>query len=145
MKHIRSLFDLTKQEIIDIIDKSIDIKKNLKKYYAALANKTLILLFEKPSTRTRVSFEVGIAQLGGNSIYLDWNTTQLKKAALKDEIRCIARYADLIAARVFKQETIDEMAKYSSKPVINALSDKHHPCQIIADLMTIKEKKGKLK
>lgn len=145
MKHLRKLLDLTKQELIEIIDKAIEIKKNPKAYYAALANKTLIMLFEKPSTRTRVSFEAGMSQLGGHAIYLDWNTTQLKKAALRDEIRCIARYSDIIAARVFKQESIDEMAKYSEKPVINALSDKYHPCQIIADLMTIKEKKGGLK
>ena len=144
MKHLRSLLDLTKQELIDIIDKSIEIKKNPKKYYASMAHKTLVMLFEKSSTRTRVSFEAGMSQLGGHAIYLDWQTTQLKKASLKDEIQCIARYADIITARVFSQKTIDEMAKYSTKPVINALSDKYHPCQVIADLMTIKEHKGKL-
>ena len=144
MEHLGSLFDLTKKELMNIVDKAIEIKKNPKRYHSALLNKNLVMLFEKPSTRTRVSFEAGMTQLGGHAIYLDWNTTQLKKAALKDEIKCLAKYSDIIMARVFSQETIEGMIKHSDKPIINALSDKYHPCQIIADIMTIKEKFGKI-
>ena len=135
---------LKKKKIEDIINLGIKLKKAPEKYYDALKNKILVMLFEKTSTRTRISFEAGMAQLGGHAIYLDWNTTQLKKAALKDEAKCIARYADIIMARVYKHESVEEIAKNSSKPVINALCDKYHPCQILADLMTIKEKFGKL-
>jgi len=142
--HLLNLKKLTKKQIEEIIDLGIKIKKNPEQYYNKLKNKVLVMLFEKASTRTRTSFEAGMAQLGGHAIYLDWQTTQLKKAALKDEIRCIERYADIITARVYKHESLVEMAKYSSKPVINALCDKYHPCQIVADLMTIKEKFNKL-
>jgi len=86
-----------------------------------------------------------MTQLGGHAIFLDWQTTQLGKAQLKDEIRCISRYVDAIMARVYGQEIIEEIAAYSKVPVINGLSNEHHPCQILADLMTIKEKLGKLK
>jgi ornithine carbamoyltransferase len=85
-----------------------------------------------------------MTQLGGHAMYLDWITTHLKKTALEDEIKCIARYADIIMARVYKHEDLITMAENSEVPVINALSDIYHPCQILADLMTIKEKKGKL-
>ena len=145
MKHLIDLKDLTEKEILKIIDLGIKIKKNKKKYSNILKNKTLAMLFEKNSTRTRCSFEAGMNLLGGHAMFLDWKTTQLNKASLKDEIKCIARYVDIVMARVYKQETLEEMAKYSTVPVINALSDKSHPCQILADLMTIKEKFGKLK
>jgi len=142
--HLLNLKELTKKQIEEIIDLGIEIKKNPEKYYSSLKNKVLVMLFEKTSTRTRLSFEAGMTQLGGHAIYLDWKSTNLKKAALKDETKCIARYADIIMARTYKDETIVEMAENSSKPVINGLSDKWHPCQILADLMTIKEKLGKL-
>jgi ornithine carbamoyltransferase len=142
--HLLNLKSLNKKQIEKIIDLGIKLKKAPEKYYDSLKNKVLVMLFEKTSTRTRTSFEAGMAQLGGHAIYLDWQTTQLKKASLKDETKCIARYADIITARVYKHETIKEMADNSVKPVINALCDKYHPCQILADLMTIKEKKGKL-
>ncbi|MBU0628007.1 MAG: ornithine carbamoyltransferase [Nanoarchaeota archaeon] len=133
------------EDIINIIDKAIAIKKNPKKYIEVLKGKTLAMLFEKTSTRTRISFEAGMAQLGGHALFLDWKTTQLGKADLKDEIKCIGRYVDIIMARVYKQEAVEVMGEYAGKPVINGLSDKYHPCQIIADLMTIKENFGKLK
>jgi len=142
--HLLNLKSLSKKQIEEIIDLGIKLKKSHNKYYDSLKNRILVMLFEKNSTRTRISFEAGMAQLGGHAIYLDWNTTQLKKAALKDETKCIARYADIIMARVYKHETIQEIAKNSSKPVINGLCDKYHPCQALADLMTIKEKFGKL-
>ncbi len=140
-----TLKDWSEKDILYIIDKAIEIKKNPQKYENSLKGKTLVMLFEKTSTRTRLSFEVGMTQLGGHAIFVDWKTSQLGKADLKDEIRCIDRYADIIMARVYKQESVDTMAKYSDKPVINGLSDTSHPCQILADLMTIKEKLGKLK
>lgn len=139
-----TLKDWKKEDIIYIIDKAIHIKKNPKKYSDLLKGKTLAMLFEKKSTRTRISFEVGMAQLGGHALFIDWETTQLGKANLKDEIKCIDRYVDIIMARVYKHEDIELMAKTAGKPVINALSDKYHPCQILADLMTLKEKFGKL-
>lgn len=142
--HIPNLKDLTKEQIEEIIDLGIEVKKNPEKYSEALKNKVLIMLFEKSSTRTRLSFEAGMTRLGGHAIFLDWKTTHLKKAKLKDEARCMERYADIIMARVFKHETILELAENSSKPVINALCDKYHPCQALADYMTIKEKFGKL-
>lgn len=132
-----------KEDIINVIDKAILIKKNPKKYYNVLKGKTLAMLFEKKSTRTRISFEVGMTQLGGHALFIDWKTTQLGKADLKDEIKCIDRYVDIIMARVYKHEEVELMAKYAEKPIINALSDKYHPCQILADLMTINEKFGK--
>lgn len=142
-KDLLTLNDLNKKELLDIIDNAIKLKKNKEKYYDILKNKNLAMLFQKPSTRTRVSFEAAMTQLGGHAIFLDWRTTQLAKASLEDEIKCISRYVDIIMARVFGHDIIETIAKASSVPVINGLSDSHHPCQIIADLMTIKEKFGK--
>ncbi len=144
VKHLLTLKEYSGEWINEVIGKAIKIKSNIGKYSDILKNKTLVMLFEKTSTRTRCSFEAGMTQLGGHAIFLDWKMTQLKKASLKDEIRCIEKYSDIIMARVFKHETLVEMAKYMEKPLINALSDLYHPCQIISDLMTIKEKKGKL-
>ena len=141
MGHLLTLQEYDGEWIKDVIDKAIKIKSNIGKYGDILKNKTLVMFFEKTSTRTRCSFEAGMAQLGGHAIFLDWKTTQLKKASLKDEIRCIEMYADIVMARVFKHETLLEMAKYMKKPLINALCDKYHPCQALGDLMTIKEKK----
>jgi len=144
MKHLISLNDLSKEEINGIIDLGIDIKNNIEKYSDKLKGKTMALLFEKNSTRTRCSFESGFAKLGGNATFIDWKTTQLGKARLQDEIRCIARYFDIITARVYEHKNIKIMAEYSPVPIVNGLSDASHPCQILSDLMTIKEKKGKL-
>lgn len=143
--NLLTLKDWSNEEVIDIIDKAIAIKKNPKKYLEILKGKTLAMLFEKTSTRTRISFEAGMAQLGGHALFLDWKTTQLGKADLKDEIKCIGRYVDVIMARVYNHKDVELMAKHAGKPVINGLSDTSHPCQILADLMTIKEKFGKLK
>ncbi len=134
-----------KEDILHLIDEAVLVKEDPDKYLKVLKGKTLAMLFEKKSTRTRISFEVGMAQLGGHALFLDWGSTQLGKADLKDEIKCIDRYVDVIMARVYKQEDVEIMAKNAEKPVINALSDMYHPCQILADLMTIKEKFGKLK
>ena len=141
-----NLKTLSGKEISNLIDDAIDIKKNPKKYQNKLKNKVLVMIFEKSSTRTRVSFETAMYQLGGHSIFLDKNTSQLSIGAeLKDEIRCIERYCNIIAARVKKHSSLQEMAKYSNKPIINLLSEKYHPCQALGDLMTIKEKLGSFK
>ena len=140
-----TLKDWKKEDILHVIDEAILIKEDPDKYLKVLKGKTMAMLFEKTSTRTRISFEVGMAQLGGHALFIDWKTTQLGKADLKDEIKCIDRYVDIIMARVYKQKEIEIMAEGAEKPVINALSDEYHPCQILADLTTIKEKFGKLK
>ncbi len=143
--NLLTLADLDQFGINHLIDWAIKIKTNPEKYYDILKSKTLSMIFEKPSTRTRCSFEAGVAQLGGHSIFLDWKVTHLGKAALKDEIKSIERYSDIIMARVHKHNTLVEMAKYVAIPIINGLSEKYHPCQILGDLQTIKEKKGEFK
>ncbi len=144
MRHMLTLDDYAKNEILEIIDLGIDLKKNREKYKNICSNMVLAMLFEKTSTRTRISFESGMTRMGGHAMFIDWKTTQLKKASLKDEARCIGRFADIILARVFKHATVKEIAEFSGKPTINALCDMYHPCQILADLMTIKEHKGRL-
>ncbi len=139
-----TLKDWSKEDILNTIDEALLIKKNLDKYSHVLKGKTLAMLFEKTSTRTRISFEAGMTQLGGHAMFIDFRTTQLGKADLKDEIRCMDRYVDIIMARVYKHDDLERMAEYAEKPVINGLSDRYHPCQILADLLTIREKFGKL-
>ena len=143
--NLLTLKDWKKEQILEVIKDALLIKEDPDTYGKIMKGKTLAMLFEKTSTRTRISFEAGMAQLGGHALFLDWKTTQLGKANLKDEIKCIGRYVDIIMARVYKQEAVEIMAKNAGKPVINALSDEYHPCQILADLLTIKEKFGKLK
>ncbi len=135
-----TLKEMSKQEILTLIERAILIKKKPLAYAQSLSGKTLAMLFEKKSTRTRISFEAGMTQLGGHAIFIDWKTTQLEKADLKDELKCIDSYADIIMARVYEHKQIEKIAKYATKPVINGLSDTYHPCQILGDLMTIKEK-----
>jgi len=141
MKHLPNLSDYPGEEIKEIINLAIAIKKDPDKFASALFGKTLLMWFEKPSLRTRVSFEAGMTQLGGHAIYLDTSTTH-KKAMLKDEIKCLSKYADIIMARVFDHSTIKEFVKNSDVPVINALCNNFHPCQALADMMTIFEVKG---
>ena len=111
-----------------------------------LSGKSIVLLFQKPSTRTRVSFEVAIDQLGGHPIILGWRESQLGRGeSIADTARVLSRYVDAIVARVYRQSDLVEMARYADVPVINALSDMYHPCQIVADLYTMLEKFGYLK
>lgn len=143
MRHMLTLKDYSGEEIKLIINKAIEIKNNPEKYSDVLKNKTLVMLFEKSSTRTRTSFEAGMTQLGGHAIFLDWQSSQLSIGAeLKDEILSIERYCEIIAARVKKHSTLQEMVKYVKKPVINMLCEKYHPCQGLGDMMTIKEHLG---
>jgi len=119
------------------------IKNNPSSYRSRLSDKTLVLLFEKPSTRTKVSFEAAMVQLGGYPINLDSSSSQISRGeSIGDSAKVLSRYTDAIAARVYMHETLVELAENSSIPVINALSNLEHPCQVIADLYTIKEHKG---
>lgn len=142
-KNILSLRELSRMELLSLLDAAEDVKKNPWLYKDALAGKTLAMIFQKPSTRTRLSFEVGMLELGGRAIYLRGDELQLGRGeALKDTALVMGRYVDAIMARVFRQEDLEELARYSEVPVINGLSDKWHPCQILADLQTIREKLG---
>jgi ornithine carbamoyltransferase len=146
-KDLLTLNELNKNELLELIDNAIKLKNELKKGISKplLKNKTLAMIFQKPSTRTRVSFEVGMFQLGGYALNLSSDELQLKRGeTIEDTAKTISRYVDLIMARVYSHEEIEILAKNSSVPVINGLSDSFHPCQILADLMTIKEKKKKL-
>ena len=145
-----SVNDLTAREVLQVIKLAKKLKlewKNKGKHKKSwLKDKTLAMIFEKPSLRTRVSFEVGVTQLGGHAIYLGPSDIGLgKREAVSDVAIVTSSMADIIMARTFKHEHVMELAKHSSVPVINALTDKEHPCQILADLMTVWEVKGKFK
>ncbi len=147
-KNLLTLSELSKKEFSQLIDFSIKLKKELKKggNKPLLKNKTLTMIFQKPSTRTRVSFEIGMLQLGGNAINLSSNDMQLSRGeSVEDTAKTLSRYTDCIMARVYDHKLLEKLSENSSVPVINGLSDSFHPCQILADFMTIKEKKRKLK
>jgi ornithine carbamoyltransferase len=145
-KSLASMYDLTGEEIQQILKTTELLKLQLLRgqEHALLKGKTLAMIFEKPSTRTRVSFEVGMWQLGGYPLYLSANDLQLGRGeSVADTARVLSRYVDGIMARVFAHQTILDLVKYSRVPVINGLSDFTHPCQGLADLFTIYEKKGR--
>jgi ornithine carbamoyltransferase len=146
-KDLLTLAELTPKEFVQLIDYSIILKKELKKdTKPLLKNKTLTMIFQKPSTRTRVSFETGMYQLGGHAINLSSQDMQLARGeSIEDTAKTLSRYTDCIMARVYDHSILEKLAASSSIPVINGLSDSFHPCQILADFMTIKEKKGKFK
>ena len=142
-KDLLSVSDLSSDDILSLIFDAIELKA--RGWLSTLSGKVLALLFEKPSLRTRVSFEVAMWQLGGQSIYLPPAEVGLgKREPVADVTRVLSRYVDAIAARTFSHQTIETMASCTSMPVINALSDLEHPCQALADLLTIYEKKGEL-
>ena len=146
-KNLVSIKDLTREEIAEILAQTGELKEAHRKGGAPLLlkGKFLVLLFEKPSLRTRVSFEVGMKQLGGDSLYLSPNEVQLgKREAVKDVAKVLSRYVDGIMARVFAHKTIVELAKTADVPVINGLSDLLHPCQVLSDIYTILEKRKNL-
>ena len=146
-KSLASLYDLTREEIEEVLKTTELVKLELLRGegHLLLRGKTLAMIFEKPSTRTRVSFEVGMFQLGGHALYLGANDLQLGRGeTIADTARVISRYSDGIMARVFAHQTILDLVRYSRVPVINGLSDLCHPCQGLADLFTIYEKKGRL-
>ncbi len=146
-KDLKSLFDLEPGEVADVIRRARNLKeiRNMGIRLSRLSGKKIALLFEKPSTRTRVSFEVGVYELGGYPLYIDATTTQISRGEPpKDVARVLSRYVDGLVIRTFGQDRLEEFCRFSEKPVVNALTDKFHPCQILADLMTIEEHFGTL-
>lgn len=143
--HLLTLKDWSTKMIGELIDGSLEIKGNPEEYRFALKDRSLAMIFQKTSTRTRLSFEVAMTQMGGHAIYMDWITTNLVLADLRDESRYISRNVDGIMARMLKHSDLKIMAEASKVPVINGCDEKYHPCQVIGDLMTVKEKKGHLK
>ena len=145
-KDFLSLLDLSSEEISGILRRAVDLKAGKDANLCPLIGKNIGLFFEKPSTRTRVSFEAGIYQLGGNTIYMNPAELQLGRGeTMSDTARTLSRYLNGMIMRTFAHSTLEEFALNSSIPIINGLSDLHHPCQILADLMTMLEKKGHLK
>lgn len=147
-KDLLTLAELSPKEFVGLIDDSIKLKKQLKKSgnKPVLKNKTLTMIFQKPSTRTRVSFETGMYQLGGYAINLSSNDMQLSRGeSVEDTAKTLSRYSNCIMARVYEHELLEKLAEHATIPVINGLSDTFHPCQILADFMTIKENFGKIK
>jgi ornithine carbamoyltransferase len=147
-KDILSIADLSTSEIDRILMLAGKLKREQKKGKSRpfLRGKTLGMIFQKPSTRTRVSFEVGMYQLGGDAIYLGANDIQLSRGeTIEDTAKTLSLFLDCILARVYNHEDIQTFARHASVPVINGLSDSFHPCQVLADLMTIRERKKKLK
>lgn len=143
-----SIFNLSQAEIEALIENAKELKRERKKGVRArndLEGKTLAMIFEKPSTRTRVSFEVAMHELGGNVTSLNWNELQLGRGErIEETAKVFSAYVDAIMIRAFRHETVEEFARHASIPVINGLSDLEHPCQTLADLMTIKEHKSQL-
>ena len=147
MKHLLKLLDLTGEEIIDILNQADQLKYENKHgiEHPYLNGKCLGMIFEKSSTRTRVSFEVGINQLGGYAVVLGAQGSQIGRGEpVQDTARVLSRYVDGIMIRTFDQAEVEALAQYGSVPVINGLTDFCHPCQVLADLMTIREVKGSL-
>jgi len=143
LRHFLSVTDVTPAEFQSLLDDALRLKD---KWLTALKNKAVAILFEKPSLRTRVSFEMAVRQLGANPIYLSPQEVGLgSRESVADAARVLGRYVDGIVLRTFAHKNLDEMAKYAGVPVINALSDYEHPCQALADLLTVYEQKGKLK
>jgi ornithine carbamoyltransferase len=128
-----------------IVDLGIEVKHNPGKYRKSLDNKSLAMIFQKTSTRTRVSFEVAMTQLGGHALYIDWRTTNFALADISDETQYLSRNVDCIMARLLRNADLRAMADVSRVPIVNGCDEKYHPSQAIADLITMKEKKGTLK
>ena len=148
MKHLLKLMDLSEKEIVEILNLADQLKYEKKNgiEHHILKGKTLGLIFEKSSTRTRVSFEVGMYDLGGNALFLSSRDLQIGRGEpVQDTARVLSRYLDGIMIRTYAQEEVEDLAKYGSIPIINGLTDYCHPCQVLADLMTIREQKGVLK
>lgn len=145
MKHLLKLLDLSENEIIDLLNLADQLKYERKHNipHPHLAGKTLGMIFQKASTRTRVSFETGMMQLGGYPLFLSSNDLQIGRGEpVQDTARVLSRYLDGIMIRTFEQQEVEDLAKYGSIPIINGLTDFCHPCQVLADLMTIREYKG---
>jgi ornithine carbamoyltransferase len=143
--HLENFNELSDEQLNDLIDLGIEVKCNPEKYRKKLDEKSLALVFQKTSTRTRVAFEVAMTQLGGHALYIDWRSTNFTLADIYDETQYLSRNVDGIMARLLKNSNLQRMMEASHVPVINGCDEKYHPSQAIADLITIKERKGKLK
>ncbi len=148
VRHFIDLFDITADEAADLLDRAAGLKREDRQHGRRpqnLAGRTLGLVFDKPSLRTRVSFEAAITQLGGNAIFLNGKDVGLGvRESVADFARVISQYVDALAVRTFSQTTIEELARHATIPIINALSDSAHPCQALADLLTVREALGSL-
>ena len=147
IRHFLTLLDLTSEEIVALIDRATELKARLRDgvIEEPLKNRTLALVFEKSSTRTRVSFEAAMVQFGGATLFLSPRDTQLGRGEpIEDTARVLSRMVDAVAIRTFEHEKIERFAAYSGVPVINALTDRHHPCQLLADMQTFFEHRGSI-
>ena len=145
-KDLLTIKGMKKEEITAVIERGLEWKSRGRKSERPFAGYTLGLIFEKASTRTRVSFEVAMIRLGGQSLYLNTADTQMSRnETVSDTARVLSRYIDVLAIRTYSQEFVEEMARWSDIPIINALTDLYHPCQVLSDMMTVKEKKGSLR
>ena len=146
MKDLITLRDWSGDRIGRVLQLAADVKKDPSAFKEAMAQRTLLMIFEKPSLRTRLSFEAGMTQMGGHAIYYHTGNSPMGsgKESISDSMRAASRFVDLIMARLFKHRDLLEMASEATVPVINALTDDSHPCQILADLLSIQEKRGDL-
>ncbi len=147
-RDFKKVLDLSAEECLYLLERAAFMKqmRRARKEYTPLRGKTLAMIFEKASTRTRVSFELGIQELGGTALYLSASETQIGRGEpISDTARVLSRYVDAIMIRTYAQATVEELARWATVPVINGLSDAHHPCQILADLFTAQELKGDLR
>lgn len=146
IRHFLTLKDHSSREVLDLLALAARVKASPRRFSSALKGQCLAMIFEKNSTRTRVSFEVGMAQLGGHALFLGKQDIQMGKSeTVPDTARVLSRFVQGIMIRTFSQATVEELAEHALVPVINGLSDSHHPCQALADLLTIQEHHGKLK
>jgi ornithine carbamoyltransferase len=143
--HLMNFKDLSGQELNELVDEGIETKLNPEKYEDALEQKSLALIFQKTSTRTRVSFEVAMTELGGHALYIDWRTSNFAMADIGDEVQYLSRNVHGIMARLLCNVDLQKMMRSSQVPIINGCDEKYHPSQAIADLITIKERFGSLK
>lgn len=141
-RHFLTLKDYTADEIKEILQQAIDIKTEPEKHNEALKDKTLVMLFQKTSTRTRLSFEVGMTQLGGHAIFLDWRNTQFLIAEYIDEIKATMKFGDMLMYRPLEHKSLADAATVAEIPIINALCEKYHPCQALGDALTMIENSG---
>ena len=145
VRHFTRVLDVNHRELEQLLDLAVQLKEEPARYEGALHGRTIACIFEKPSTRTRVSFAAAAAELGATPIALSPQDLQLGRGeSLADTARSLSGYCAAIVVRTFAQETVDELAAWATVPVVNALSDEHHPCQALADLLTIREERGEL-
>lgn len=148
LRHFLTLLDLSPGEARELLTQAIELKRRLRtgETYEPLKNKTLGMVFEKSSTRTRVSFEVGMTQLGGHALFLSSRDTQLGRGEpIEDSARVLSRMVDAVMIRTFEQEKLERFARHSRVPVINGLTDRFHPCQLLADVLTYQEHRGDIR